>query len=195
VPEALRERIFEPYFTTKPAGVGTGIGLAISRDVALAHGGTLTLREGPGARFVLSLPAAQGAVAGPSEGAAQGAGGLSLVVVDDEPDVGESLAEMLRDRGHRVAVFENGAAALAHLGAEPVHGVFADLRMPGLDGAALALRIAAEHPTLARKVVIVSGDSVAGPARLAAAGAAPILLEKPFTPGDVGRALEALAEA
>jgi CheY-like chemotaxis protein len=196
IPPALRERIFEPYFTTKPAGVGTGIGLAISRNVAMGHGGDLRLEDGPGARFVLALPAApREAAPDPAQPAAAAGTPLSVLVVDDERDVGESLGEMLRDRGHRVTVLDSGAAALAHLEAHPVHAVFADLRMPGIDGAALAHRIADAHPGLARRVVIVTGDGVHGPARLAASGLSPVLLEKPFTPAEVARALEALALA
>jgi signal transduction histidine kinase len=58
VPEALRTRIFDPFFTTKPAGQGTGLGLSISAQIAVRHGGTLTVEEASsgGARFVLRLP-------------------------------------------------------------------------------------------------------------------------------------------
>jgi signal transduction histidine kinase len=59
VPDDLREKIFRPLFTTKPAGEGTGLGLAWSRELAQAHGGTLTLDASArsGARFVLEIPA------------------------------------------------------------------------------------------------------------------------------------------
>jgi signal transduction histidine kinase len=58
VPEAIAERIFEPFFSTKEAGEGTGLGLAISRSIAEAHGGKLTLERSaaPGATFMLTLP-------------------------------------------------------------------------------------------------------------------------------------------
>ena len=58
VPEDLRERIFEPFFTTKPPEKGTGVGLALCRALARAHGGSLTLEETPGggASFILRLP-------------------------------------------------------------------------------------------------------------------------------------------
>ena len=58
VPEDLRERIFEPFFTTKPPEKGTGVGLALCRALARAHGGSLTLKETPGggASFILRLP-------------------------------------------------------------------------------------------------------------------------------------------
>src|SRR5439155_25136267 len=58
IPAHLRARVFEPYFTTKPTGVGTGVGLAVSLGIIEAHGGTLTV-ECPidgGARFAIALP-------------------------------------------------------------------------------------------------------------------------------------------
>jgi signal transduction histidine kinase len=58
VPEVQRSRVFEPFFTTKPAGKGTGLGLSISSQIAVRHGGTISVEPGPegGARFILRLP-------------------------------------------------------------------------------------------------------------------------------------------
>jgi two-component system NtrC family sensor kinase len=62
VPEALREHIFDAFFSTKSAGEGTGLGLALSRSIVEAHGGQLVLdaTSTPGARFIVRLPAASG---------------------------------------------------------------------------------------------------------------------------------------
>jgi signal transduction histidine kinase len=58
IPNAIREKIFLPFFTTKPSGQGTGLGLSLSYDIVVAHGGTITLdsEEGEGAEFVIKLP-------------------------------------------------------------------------------------------------------------------------------------------
>ncbi len=66
IPAHLRARIFEPYFTTKPIGVGLGVGLAVSLGIVEAHGGTLTVDcpSSGGAAFTVSLPVSAGAAAG-----------------------------------------------------------------------------------------------------------------------------------
>jgi signal transduction histidine kinase len=54
----IKEKIFQPFFTTKPTGQGTGLGLSLSYDIVKAHGGELTVetKEGEGAVFVITLP-------------------------------------------------------------------------------------------------------------------------------------------
>jgi len=193
VPAHLRERIFEPYFTTKPTGVGTGIGLSISKSVVGAHGGTIALDTGAegGARFVIRLPVA---AAGPGAGIATGEaadGSFRVLVVDDETDVRESLAEMLELLGHQVLpplgareALDSGVALMADL-------VFVDLRMPGIDGLRFRDAVLASNPRLDGRVVIMTGDAVEGPGLIARhpdAARIPIM-EKPFTLGDVKRVL------
>ncbi len=189
IPEDLMRRVFDPYFTTKPAGVGTGIGLSICRNVIEAHGGSVALANQPGggARFDLVLPVADAAaLAAPLAAEAAGAGGLSVLIVDDEADVARSLAEILEGLGHRPIVVDRSLTALETLDRTQVDVVFADLRMPGLDGIDFRDRIHDRDPKLAERTVIVTGDTVAGPNRLAKArGAEVVVLEKPFTFDDV----------
>jgi CheY-like chemotaxis protein len=189
VPAAIRERIFEPYFTTKPVGAGTGIGLSISRSVIDSHGGRIELgdRPGGGAQFRVVLPydssLAETEVAEESRGPA----GLSILIVDDEIDVAHSLAEMLQDMGHSTRVLEGSAEALGAIERGRFDAVFVDLRMPGMNGVELRARIAAYDPALAACTVIVTGDTVAGPDTVSrhAGQAGAIVLEKPFTATEV----------
>jgi len=62
IPQKVQDKIFQPFFTTKPTGSGTGLGLSISYDIVRAHGGGLTVnsREGEGTEFVVRLPISQG---------------------------------------------------------------------------------------------------------------------------------------
>ncbi|MCA0318031.1 MAG: PAS domain S-box protein [Proteobacteria bacterium] len=189
IPDELMRRVFEPYFTTKPAGVGTGIGLSICRNVIEAHGGSVALSNQPsgGARFDLVLPAAEAAIASAPKAAGPAAtGGLSVLIVDDEADVARSLAEILEGLGHRPIVTDRSTVALETIERTPVDIVFADLRMPGLDGIDFRDRIHDRDPKLAERTIIVTGDTVAGPDRLAKArGGEVVVLEKPFTFEDV----------
>lgn len=193
VPAHLREKIFEPYFTTKPTGVGTGIGLSISRSVIGAHGGTIALStaEGGGARFTIRLPmsAAQAGPDAPVEDDADGS--FRILVVDDETDVREGLAEMIELLGHKVLptlgareALDSGVALMADL-------VFVDLRMPGIDGLRFRDAAVALNPRLDGRVVIMTGDAVEGPGMVGRhrdAARIPIM-EKPFTLSDVKRVL------
>lgn len=197
VPEELRRKVFDPYFTTKPAGVGTGIGLSICRNVVEAHGGEvrLTSEPGGGARFDILLPVAAPAhEVAPAERPGNGRAGLDILIVDDEADVALSLAEIVEGLGHRPIVVDRSLAALERIGAERFDVVFADLRMPGLDGIDLRDRIHARDPALATRTVIVTGDTVAGPDRLARAlGSEVVVLEKPFTFEEVRQVLGRLS--
>ncbi|MBN8938254.1 MAG: PAS domain S-box protein [Rhizobiales bacterium] len=189
VPDDLVRRVFDPYFTTKPAGVGTGIGLSICRNVVEAHGGTIALTNRPegGARFDISLPRSNQAAAVPViEDRSAGRGGLAVLIVDDEADVARSLAEIIEGLGHRPSVVDRSLLALERIDQTVFDVVFADLRMPGLDGIDFRDRIHDRNPKLAERTIIVTGDTVAGPDRLARArGSEVVVLEKPFTLDDV----------
>ena len=195
VPEAIAGRIFEPYFTTKPAGVGTGIGLSICKTVVESHGGSIALdrSEAGGARFTVLIPVAAGEAdaAAAEEPTAQD--GLTILVVDDEADVRSSLAEMLELLGHHVLPAQTAREALEEGAVLDADLVFVDLRMPGVDGLRFRDRAIALNPRLADRVVIMTGDAVEGPGAIArhAGEGAVLTMEKPFTMGDVRRVLSA----
>jgi PAS domain S-box-containing protein len=196
VPIALRERIFDAYFTTKAAGVGTGIGLSVCKNIVQAHGGTLVLEanEDDGASFLIELPesAASATVAVPVHPQAALAG-RTILVVDDEPDVGATLAEILERMGAVVALTASRAEALARIGQQDFDLVMSDLRMPDGGGIELQADLDARQNPLAGRLVFVTGDTVAGPALISksAKGEPPLVLEKPFSPADVARVVAA----
>lgn len=192
VPTGMEERIFEAYVTTKPLGAGTGLGLAVCRNILAAHGGTIGLERGSlgGARFVVRLPAGEGGgvrvEAAPEVAAAPR---LRALVVDDEPDVGGVLAELLGLQGIEAEVAGDIPAAVARLARGGVGLVLCDLRMPGGGGGALYRHAVAAHPELRGRFAFVTGDVVAGPAAIAALDPdrPPAMIEKPFTPADVAK--------
>ncbi len=197
IPEALRARVFEPYFTTKPTGVGTGVGLAVSLGIIETHGGTLTVEHasGAGAAFVITLP-----VAGPDtlRSAARPAslaspGSRTILVVDDEAEVRETLGEILTRAQHRVTMVSSGHEALERLSGQRYDVIFADMRMPGIDGRALYGEIARRWPDQAARVVFVTGDMLTATLSEFIAASGRPLIEKPFLPGDVRRMVGEIA--
>jgi PAS domain S-box-containing protein len=197
VPAEIRPRIFEPFFTTKPLGAGTGIGLSFSHGVAEAHQGRLELVDaGGGATFRLTLPVGAPPATVPAEppraaGSAAAARRTALIV-DDEPEVAATLAELLVGDGHAVEVVLSGEAAQRLLAERDVDLVLCDLRMPGLDGPALFDWLRRTRPALAARTAFVTGDALgAGAAGLIARSGRPVL-RKPFTRDAVRRVVAAL---
>ncbi|HWA44519.1 MAG TPA: ATP-binding protein [Hypericibacter adhaerens] len=189
----IRSRIFDPFFTTKPTGQGTGIGLSLCMTIVGTHRGSITASETPGggATFTVELPlaglpkpkAAPAAVAQ----AATADEGRRILVVDDEAEIAETLAEILTDLGHRVEIVAQGEAALNQLKTRPFDLILSDLKMPVLDGPGLYAALARDHPSMVAKIAFMTGDTLSQRQGefLAETGAA--CLEKPFTPEDVRR--------
>lgn len=195
IPLDVRRRVFEPFFTTKAQGVGTGLGLSFSLGVVEAHGGKLELLDiGQGAAFRISLPAAQPTapeqVPPPVKRALSARG--RLLVVDDEPDVGDLIAEMLESQGWTVRVATGGAAAKSLLRAERFDFILSDLRMPDFDGPALHAWLAEYQPDMARRIAFVTGDTLGPAARRFLTDTGVPCIEKPFTPQMLRSLLDAL---
>jgi len=191
IPAAIRPRIFEPFFTTKPIGVGTGVGLSVCHGVVTSHGGTIAVEDAPGggAAFVVRLPigsGAEAAVAAPVTAAPSVAGG-SVLVVDDEPEVAETLAEILEQDGWRIDLADSGQAALERVLANDYDVVVSDIRMPNLDGLALYRRLEELKPALAGRLVLVTGDTMSGTVRAFLDETGLPCIEKPFVAAEVRR--------
>jgi len=196
VPVAQRSRIFDPFYTTKPTGVGTGVGLSVCHGVVESHGGHIAVEDAPGggARFVVLLPAGV-------DGADQKAPGnvpasprpaiRRILIVDDEPLISSTLQEILQVDGHRVDVAESGKAALALIANTRYDLVVTDLRMPDLDGPGLYDALRESHPGLARRMIVITGDTLNTGASAFLRDSGLRVIEKPFSPGDVTRAVAA----
>jgi two-component system NtrC family sensor kinase len=199
IPAHLRARVFEPFFTTKPTGIGTGVGLAVSLGIIEAHEGSLTVDcpvEG-GAVFAFELPIGV-SDASVAEVAADAGGGIrqrSILIVDDEPEIRETLAEILTGARHRVVAVNSGRAALQRLASEHYDVILTDIRMPDIDGRALYNEIVERWPGQAARVVFITGDTLASALREFVSDSGRPVIEKPFLPADVRRIVAELSIA
>ncbi len=187
----IADRIFDPYFTTRAAGSATGVGLSLCRSVLASHGGSIILAEGGawgGARFRVTLPrGAPAAAFDPDDlGRRQG---LSILVVDDERDVAESLGELIELFGHRVCVETSATEALSRIAQESFDMVFSDYHMPGLDGLAFRRSIGLQNPALAARMVLMTGDTISRSGRNDPLNDG-LVLKKPFTASEVRALLD-----
>jgi len=180
-------RATEPFFSTKPFGKGTGLGLAQVYGIARQSHGTLRIesKEGEGTIVRLLLPhVAGGALAEGGDGAAAAAEaerprgpGARILVIDDDADVRTFLADALSGLGHRVETGDGAEAALAALASGAPDLLLIDFAMPGMNGAQLAREARALHPGL--PIVFVTGFAESDQLESALGGDVAVL-RKPF---------------
>ena len=192
IPADIRPQIFTPFFSTKGES-GTGLGLAIVSDLITRHGGRIWVEdlEGPGTTMTVELPlVASAAPAAPATPAPTGRG--LLLVVDDEPDIGELIADLVRGRGYQAVYVESGAAALAQLSTAEFRGVLTDLRMPAMDGAELWHTLQRDCPDLARRTIFMTGDHATPETAALLEATGQPCLAKPFRADELDEALAVL---
>lgn len=196
IPLEIRTRVFEPFFTTKAPGSGTGVGLSLCLNIVTAHGGQLTVRDTPGggASFFIhlpipsqkQLPASQGKSIALPEATIKP---MKILLVDDEFELAQTLADLLTPQGHSFDFAINGKIALEKLKAQRFDFILSDLRMPEMDGPTLFRHICADLPQYRDRIVFITGDTLTtfvhdflkdNPVRF---------IEKPYTLSDIIRAI------
>jgi CheY-like chemotaxis protein/anti-sigma regulatory factor (Ser/Thr protein kinase) len=184
IPEDELKKLFEPRFTSKSSGEGSGLGLYFSREVIKRHEGSVEVksRPGDGATFIIKLP-----VSGPGKGLPVTDAGDPLhhsvfaemskadpnpgenrdesvtgriLVIDDEPEILEMLTDILSADGHSVTTSLDTIDALKKIRSAPFDCVVCDIRMPDIDAPELS-RIIKEHDRdLWDRLVFITGDIV-----------------------------------
>ena len=180
-----RDRIFNPFYTTKPVGQGTGLGLSISDGIVREHGGQLRVESQPGggATFLMELPVALPTPTRDEPAAEQVAPATAsrrMLVVDDETAMRSAITAFLTTLGHRVTAAAGGLEARALLDANEYDVVLLDLRMSDLGGDTLYDELRDRDPRHARRVVFVTGDVQSEAARHFLARAGRPVVGKPF---------------
>ncbi|HEX9081032.1 MAG TPA: ATP-binding protein, partial [Holophagaceae bacterium] len=163
-PEVLA-RCLEPFYTTKPRGKGTGLGLPMVHSTMVAHEGEFLLRSTPGegTEAILRFPASRTlASAGPEAvepvSPSAPSPSLDVLLVDDDDLVRESVTELIGLLGHRGVAVGGGQEALDRLErGQAVDLVILDMNMPGMSGAQVLPRLLALRPSL--PVILATGYS------------------------------------
>ena len=162
--EEVQKLIFEPFFTSKEEGKGTGLGLATVYGILRHYGGWIEVRSAPaqGASFSVYLRRCEAPVDEqdtPAFSTPAAGGNQTILLVDDREDVLAFAAAVLEGAGYRVLTASGGEEAIeiAAQYRDPIHLLMTDAVMPGMKGADLARRLRSSSPTL--PVVIISGYS------------------------------------
>ncbi len=161
IDDEIKDRVFDPYFTTKGAG-SAGLGLSTVYGIVSQAGGGVEIKSTPGGgtTFVLTLPAV-----GPSpsheppepDGEEASKSKKRILAVDDEPQIIELLSVMLEEQGYKVVTCSNAQEALGRIESDSFDLVLTDLSMPGYSGMELAKRIGSISP--ATPVILLTGWS------------------------------------
>ncbi len=154
IPESLREKIYDPFFTTKSQGQGTGLGLATTLGIIRSHGGFITLESevNRGTTFKIYVPASEAAPSrssGPVKSLAELRGrGELILAVDDEPVLLNVLCRSLEMNGYRVLSASDGTEGMrVYLeNQDQIDLVISDMLMPGMDGPALITALKKINP-------------------------------------------------
>ncbi len=174
--------IFEAFFTTKPTGVGTGIGLSICHEIVTGLGGTIDVksRPGEGSVFRVTLPAATAATPASVSGAvALARERRRVLVIDDEADVGVSIKRIL-GRDHDVELLTRAEGAIALLEAKHFDVVLCDLLMPEMTGMDLHKRLCERGSPWADRMVLMTGGAFSAGAPEFLATVKNLRIDKPF---------------
>jgi PAS domain S-box-containing protein len=180
--------IFEPFYTTKESGQGTGLGLSTVYGIVKQSGGYIWVysEPGKGTTFKVYLPRVAEQVESkpqPAEIPAAGRGSETILLVEDEEAVRELASRILSAKGYSVVAAKSTAEAqqFAEKHRGEIHLLLTDIIMPGTSGRELARRITRRHPRT--RVLYMSGytDNVLAQGGVLEAGLS--FLQKPFTPG------------
>ncbi|MBZ5645565.1 MAG: PAS domain S-box protein, partial [Acidobacteriia bacterium] len=181
-----QQHVFEPFFTNKGAGIGTGLGLATVYGVVKQSGGVVGIdsEPGKGATFKIFLPQAQETVATSSldvtdKKSSTGSG--TVLLVEDEEALLNLTADLLSDSGYKVLTAHDGIQALevAQSFDEPIHLLLTDVMMPKLGGPALARKLSQLRPDT--RVLFMTGHVERGLASQSTIPSGAESLQKPFS--------------
>jgi CheY-like chemotaxis protein len=198
--EDVKARLFEAFFTTKPKGKGTGLGLATCQSIVHHSGGFIDVRTeiGRGTTFNVYFPRVEQSIqvaATYSEHRPLPGGTETLMVVEDDPSLRQLACGILRDRGYQILMASNGQEALqvasAHKG-PPIRLVLTDVVMPLMDGEVMAQWLKITYPDI--KILFTSGYTDDSVTQQGVLDTGVEFLPKPYTPSVLVRKVRDLMD-
>ena len=187
-------KIFDPFYTTKDIGKGTGLGMYIVHSIVNNHGGYINLYSEPGSgtRFNIYLPTAKGNWQKPAEPHYDINGSGTILVIDDEPHVRELCKDMLTALGYTVFLADSGAAGLGLFREKrnEIVLVILDMVMPKMGGSEVFHALRTIEPQV--RILLYSGyshNNFAGINELLKQGAVGFI-QKPFSSEEIGLAIK-----
>jgi len=182
------DKIFNPFFTTREVGQGTGLGLSVCHGIVMQHGGKIYARSklDKGATFFVELPIVtkdeQLKLDEPVAVEPKSASKARMLVVDDEPMVQEFITAVLTEEGHEVEVVDNGNDALEKLRNEDYDVILLDIKLPGMSGIDIhqQLQKRSKSLTLTSKVIFITGDVMGEDTMSFLSRVKPSYITKPF---------------
>jgi PAS domain S-box-containing protein len=160
------ERIFNPFFTTRKVGQGTGLGLSVCHGIVSEHKGKIWVESqlGKGATFVVELPIVedkrQTDIPEPVVRETRKVNKARILVIDDETVIRQFVSQILAEEGHEVKAVESAEVALEEVDNKEYRAIILDIKMPGMSGIELYQRFNEISPLLADKVVFMTGDTM-----------------------------------
>ncbi len=182
-------KIFQPFFTTKETGLGTGLGLSVSHGILVQHEGNIWAESelGSGTTIHIELPLTADMdlttmTTDPKPESVTGSGRSTshVLVVDDEADLRAVLIKQFELRRYNVDQAGDGEEAWRKLQSLDYDCILLDLRMPGMGGQELYEKISFKHPDLIRSIIFITGDTVNPATKAFLSGVTNPVMSKPF---------------
>ncbi|MEW6326430.1 MAG: response regulator [Thermodesulfobacteriota bacterium] len=195
IPDEIRERIFEPFFSTKRPGRGTGLGLSVSYHIIKEHQGDIAVarRQPRGSVFTIAFPVATGIETAPETPGAGPQRPLKnrLLVVDDEPAVLKLIYEILTDEGYVVETVTASKIALEKLETGRYDLMLTDIIMPDIDGKELFSTIRDMGLLPPGGVIFMTGDTMGHETSRFLEASGITYITKPFTVEEIKNIISA----
>jgi CheY-like chemotaxis protein len=196
IADDVRERIFEPFFTMRPSGTGSGLGLFICKDILLRGGGTIRCESeiGRGTTMIITLVRAEPATTSDAPPVSTTRlAGRRILVVDDEPLIVATIVRQLSSGNVVVGETSAERALELALADPPFDVIVCDVMMDGLNGVDVYERVARERPGMEARIVFMTGGAHTPRTRAFLASVPNRCLAKPFAVEGLSTALAQIA--